>query len=377
MQRLYLSLLREGLTGRSTDCEAPDADTQRSLFKLAYSHDLAHFVGAELEKHGFLTDEKAKSAFANARIRALYRYSRLWHGYDLVCELFEKKGIPYLPLKGALLRHLYPKPEMRTSSDIDLLVPEDRLDEAVSLLISELGFEQKGKTYHDVNLRLGDAVNLELHYNITEDDPVLDGMLSRAWEFASPLADRYEMRFSDDYFAFHVISHAASHFMRGGCGTKVIMDLYLLKHQPSFHADNIRALCEKCGLERFFDGLLALSEAWFGGEAHTPLTQGMEDLILGGGAFGTVEGRTALATAKKSRIRYAFERIFIPKRRLARIYPALLKYPYLLPWFHVKRWFRVIFKGRGKNAVKELSDTAKMPKEKREALSALLDQLGL
>ena len=379
MRQLYLSLLRSGITGAPIHLPdpLPDKEAQGALYRLAYSHDMAHFVGAELEKAGFSMEEKVKTAFTNVRIKALYRYTRLWHGFDQILALFERHALPSVPLKGAVLRHLYPTPEMRTSSDIDLLVPEERLEEAVSLLTGELGFTEKGRTYHDVHLVMGDAVNLELHYNITEDDPILDPLLEEAWQHASPKAGGAEHVFDDAYFAFHIVAHACSHFLRGGCGTKVIMDMYLLSQSPTFDADAVRALCHKCGIDRFFDALLLLSRVWFGDAEHTETTLGMEDLILGGGAFGSISNRTAIGTAKRNRLRYALDRIFIPRRRLARLYPSLLKYPFLLPLFHIRRWFRVIFRGRGKNAVGELTSTATMPKEKRKALAHLLSDLGL
>ncbi len=384
MQELFFALLRQELDGVPLSEKAvaslSDAQTQRRLYLFAKNHDLAHMIGAALEKSELLSDEKSQKAFSEVRIKALYRYTRLWHAYGQITALFEEKKMPFIPLKGALLRHLYPVPEMRTSADIDLLVPENRLNEAVSLLEEALHFTKRGTTYHDVNLVLGDAVNLELHYNITEDDEALDRMLLRAWEFAAPLdVGKSEHRFSPDYFAYHIISHMCSHFIRGGCGVKPFIDLWLLKKNNLFDIQKTRALCENSQIHIFFDAVLNLLEVWFEGKEHTETTRAMQDFVFGGGAYGTKDNRTAVGTAKKNsgRFKYAFSRLFMPRKQLSRLYPILKKHPWLLPVCQVRRWFRTLLRGRGKTAMRELSGAATMPKAKKEAIHALLADLGL
>lgn len=382
MQELFFALLKTAITKAPLPRELSeiDADTQKKLYFFSKNHDLAHMIGAVLEENGLLTDEKCKKAFSDARIKALYRYTRLWHGFDAIKALFEEKKIPFIPMKGALMRHLYPIPEMRTSADIDILVPEERLEEAASLLEHELSFERKGKTFHDIHLTQGDAVSLELHYNITEEDDKLDIMLSRAWEFASPTQEgKCEYHFSDDYFAYHVVSHACSHFIRGGCGFKPLIDLWLLKQNNAFDIEKTRKLCEKSDCHIFFDAVIALTEVWFEGKEHTKTTRAMQDFVSGGGAYGTKDNRTAVGTAKKGsgRIKYALSRLFMTRRQIERLYPILKKHPWLMPICQVRRWFRTIRRGRGKTAMRELSGAATMPKEKRNAIHALLSDLGL
>ena len=331
MQHLFLSLLKSELLDEPYHGEAPDATTQRRLFLLAKSQDLAHLIGSSLSRAGLLTDEKAKAAFENAGIKALYRYTRLWHGYELVTTLFEESAIPFIPLKGALLRHLYPKPEMRTSSDIDLLVPEERLEEAIELLIERLGFERRKKTSHDVNLVLGDAVNLELHYNIIENDDRLDPMLKKVWEFATATdKGKYEHHLSADYFAFHVVSHACHHFLGGGCGVKPVLDLYFLRHDETYDDAAVRKLVKESNIEIFYEALCTLGEVWLGNARHDRTTSAMEDFIFGGGAYGTLENRAAVGANRKkaSGLSYALSRIFIPKQRLASLYPILNNTPF-------------------------------------------------
>lgn len=337
-------------------------------------------VGAAMERAALLrADEALRAAVEKERMMAIYRYTRLWHGADRVCALFEQEKIPFLPLKGAKMRHLYPVPAMRTSCDVDILVREEDLDRAAALLTDTLGFVRGQKTYHDVAFTEGDAVHVELHYNVTEDLEQVDPLLLRVWDYASPVNGGMEHALSPAFFAFHVVSHACEHFLRGGCGIRPVMDLYLLRRASDYDEEGTHALCEKCGIAPFYKALCLLSDVWFGDGAHTPLTKNMEDFIFRGGAYGTKAAGVAANSVKKgsSRLRYALRRIFPERKKLARIYPVLEKHPVLTPVCYVRRWFRVLRRGNGKNAVRELSYAANMPREVQDAIRDLLHDLSL
>lgn len=39
-----------------------------------------------------------------------------------IMEKLDSKAIPYLPLKGWKMKHLYPRPDMRSMCDVDILI---------------------------------------------------------------------------------------------------------------------------------------------------------------------------------------------------------------------------------------------------------------
>jgi len=375
---LTLAILREALTGEKAVIDAASDRDKAEVFILSKKHDLAHMSGAVLLSRGGSLPDKLRAAFETEAGKALYRYTRLWGTFEKVKVLFEENGVDYLPLKGARLRHLYPKAEMRTSCDVDILVKENDLSRATALLEEKLGFQKDGETYHDVSLSLGEGIHLELHYNITENDPRTDGLLSSVWEHARRVGETHEYEMSPTYFAFHIISHAYSHFARGGCGIRALMDIWVLRHRTDFDGDGTRALCDSVGLLPFYEGFVALSEAWFSGKEKDELSSLMQDFILRGGIYGTRENRiNAGAGQKKSRLRYALSRVFLPMRYLSLSYPILKKHPVLMPFYQVKRWFRIFFGSKRGSALAELSATATLDKGAKEATMLLFDRLGL
>ena len=128
-------------------------ETQRKLYVLAKRHDLAHFVGYVISKHELSFDEQALEKFEEEQHVAVYRYENIRFELSEIRATFEKANIPFVPLKGAKLRALYPQPWLRTSCDIDVLVHEEDLPRAIKALTEEQGYAQHGKKeYHDVSL---------------------------------------------------------------------------------------------------------------------------------------------------------------------------------------------------------------------------------
>ena len=173
--------------------------------------------------------------------------------FEEICEALEQAKIPYLPLKGSVLRALYPKGWMRTSCDIDILVREADLERAVTVLCETLEYEKKGLGSHDVSLFSPANIHLELHYDLVEDARANNcaALLSHIWEYAHPKAEgSAEHVLSDEMFYFYHIAHMAKHFEIGGCGLRPFLDLWLLDH---IEADKARrdALLEQGKLLQF------------------------------------------------------------------------------------------------------------------------------
>mgnify|MGYP000152239857 CR=1 FL=1 len=74
---------------------------------------------------------------------ALYRYMNQDYALQEIGEVFTEKQIPFLPLKGSVLREEYPEPWLRTSGDIDILVHEQDVKRASQVLMETCGFPVK------------------------------------------------------------------------------------------------------------------------------------------------------------------------------------------------------------------------------------------
>lgn len=378
-EQLLIALLRAVLNGESFDEPLIFADF-KAAYKLASKHDLKHLVYTAAEAGGVLPTpcDEAEQAFlqkAAASVEmAQYRYLKLEAELEHIATVFEREGISYIPLKGAVLRVLYPEPWMRTSCDIDVLVHEEDLDRAVEVLVAE-GFTTDGERhYHDVSLYC-DGVHLELHHSVLEHIPEMDVVLATVWEHTASKG-AYHLE-KPEFFFFHHIAHMAYHFLRGGCGIRTVMDLWLLLKNGNCSAKEVRNLCEQSGLWTFAEQMCALSLVWFGDGEHTEITRQTEQFILRGGAYGSHEQGCASTAARYSTAEVVWRKVWIPYEDLKQAYPQVSDKPYLAPYYQAHRLFTRLKQGRGAKAVERLRTVSQQSDETVAATRELLSNLGL
>ena len=350
------------------------------LYKLSKSHDLSHLVGDALIKNNLIEDGEIKAKFQKQTMLAVYRYEKINYELGRLRKVLNEAKIPFIPLKGSVLRRYYPESWMRTSCDIDVLVHESDLERAVSALASAAGYKADSKGSHDVGMFSDSGVHLELHYSLIEDKIVGSAadILRSAWENASPVSDTSEYVFGDDLFFFYHTAHMAKHFVNGGCGIRPFIDIWVLNYCVSFDREERDALLAKGGLLAFAEQAEALSEAWFGNGEHTDITRRMQDYLLKGGVYGTTANRVSVQQIRKGgKIRYAFPRIWLPYDVLKFHYPPLERKRWLLPVFEVRRWFKLIFCGGFKRSVSELKLNSSMTSEVQTKTKEMLHQLRI
>lgn len=380
--QILFALLRGAVRGTKLSEEEKGTFSRElmpALWNTAKKHDLDHLLAYGLKKNGLLTKEDADAE--KSLFKAIYRYEQIRYEYTLLCKALEEAQIPFLPLKGSILRGYYPEGWMRTSCDIDVLVSKEKLEEAIAYLTEHLKYEEKERATHDVSLFSPRGIHVELHFDLVEEGRAMGaiGVLQKVWEGASPKEGTvYFHEMSDPFFYFYHIAHMAKHFETGGCGIRPFIDLWILDRLE--HADKAArdALLEEGGLKKFADNARALSRVWMEGEKPTePLLQ-LQSYLLHGGVYGSTDNRVALNQTKKGgRFGYLLSRIFIPFARLKRWYPILEKYPWLMPFMQVRRWFMLLRPDVAAMAKRELTTNGSLDKSKADNMKAFLDEIGL
>ena len=253
----------------------------------------------------------------------------------------EKHEIPFVPLKGSVIRKYYPQSWMRTSCDIDILVQEADLSKAVDALKEDLHYSQPtDREYHDVALYSPQGVLLELHFSLKENEEKLDKGLSKVWDYViSEDGHVYQKSIRKDFFVYHIVAHCAYHFMSSGCGAKPLLDLWLLKHRMGYEEETVLELCRISSLETFYTQIMALAEVWFAGAESNANLDYLASYILNAGFGGSEENAVAAAVLKKgSKGKYLLDRVFLPYDMLKEYYPVLNRHKWLMPICQVRRW---------------------------------------
>lgn len=376
-----LTLLRFEMNGAEGCCDIKtikNSDGLSALFRLSKKHDLVHLVADALDKNGLLIDgSEAKKRFLQERNMAVYRYEQQQYELDQICAVLQQSKVPFIPLKGALIRTLYPQPWMRTSCDIDILVKEEDLPRAIDALTTALNYQYGGKNNHDVSLFAESGVHLELHYKLNDSNQGWDSVLGSVWDYAEA-EENFRYVLTKEMFYFYHIAHMAGHFKFGGCGVRSVLDLFLLRKYISYNQDALADLLKQGGLTAFNEAVCALSDYWFGGGNETPLVLELNDFILNAGMYGDVKNRVTIAKVKKGgRLKALFSRVFLPYNKLKFQYPILQKHKILVPFYQVKRWFNLLDKDRRKQSVYELKATIQENEETTERITKLLKHLDI
>lgn len=380
---LLISALRYTIKNEPLDMEAIKSYLNQqklaTLYKVAKKHDVAHLVAYALRENSFSSSEKEWELFLKEEEQAILRYEMIQADINEISACFEKNEIDYIPLKGAILRKYYPKPWMRTSCDIDILVHDESLNKAVDCLVKEYSYTTNGKkTYHDISLFSPFGMHLELHHNIKETIDKYDELLTQVWAFSNKVNEKEHKHLqSNEFLLFHLMAHMAYHFIGGGCGLRSVLDIWVLRHSVEIDEKRLYDFLAKAELTKFYDTIVSLSELWFGDKVLTnDLVLETEKYVLLGGAYGTSKQNVASKQVKKGgKFKYFISRIFMPYESLAILYPVVKKFKLLVPFCQIARWFSAIFKG--KRLSREVKSVMKTTSEQTEQTEQLIKNLGL
>ncbi len=356
------------------------AEEGETLFNFSKFHDVAHLVGNQLFKQNVQMPEDIKRKFQQVQAVAVYRYEQLNYEQKKIYECFEKAKIDFLPLKGTVVRELYPESWLRTSCDIDILVANNDLEKATEFLLN-LGYEKKIRTTNEITFYSQSRVCLELHFVLLESGAldIGDELLQNVWEFTSSAYENScQKLFTDEMFYYYHIVHMAKHFMYGGCGVKPFIDLFILNQKIKYDNKKRNDLLKKGGLLTFAEQAENLSNVWFNKLEHTALTKQMEDYVLDGGVYGSNKNKLTLQRARRGgKNKYIKSRFFMPYAQLKGQYPRLEKHKWLLPFYQVKRWFRVLKKGRFNLFKEEMDNVSRIKSTDEEQSQVMLKALKL
>ena len=271
---------------------------------------------------------------------------------------FEAERITVLPLKGSVVKQLYPKPEMRYMSDTDLLYDPAQAD-SIKSVMEGLGYTTNRFAQGDTDIYISPIrMNYELHRSLC-DEGFNDGsrrFLERLLSLAKPQnGKQYVLELPTEEHYAYLLCHFVKHLLNGGIGVRQVMDIYLCKRQWSFDERKLQALLKELELSEFAATLERLAECWFGSGTGDAVTDELGAYILGSGTFGTDKQRVTDRILKEqkdaNRAVYVLRRVFPPFALMSFYFPRLKKLPFLLPFYWIFRIFRGIFCRRQKLSV--------------------------
>ena len=301
-----------------------------------------------------------------------------------IFQAFEENGIDYLPLKGCNMKALYPRPEMRTMGDADILIRQEQYSRIVPVMES-LGFAFKYESDHELAWSSPD-LEVELHKCLIPTyNRDLYGYFGDGWGMAVPGGgSRWDMT-AEDTFVF-IFAHFAKHYRDGGIGLRHVVDLWIyLRANPKLDMEHIRAVLEKLKLREFYDHISRLLAVWFEGAVPDDRTEYLTEFLFASGSWGNMEQRVLAQSVRNmqrsgtgtvGKLRYFWHLVFPGREALQGKYPVLRKAPWLLPgvWL-VRPVYKLIFERRTLQRQRQVMES--MTQDNLEIRDQMLRYVGL
>ena len=381
VQRDMINLIRSGLTGQKHPIR-PDFSLEHALPFIA-AHNLA-----TLCYYGAIANEIDATSPAMKELFGTVCYHVYCNEQQMklakqIFALFDQEKIDYMPLKGILLKDLYPRPEMRVMGDIDVLIKTEQYKN-IKPIMHQLSFQEFAESDHEL-IWSHNEFHVELHKRLIPSyNEDFYSYFGDGWQLAKKKsATLYAM--TDEDMLIYLFTHFAKHYRDGGIGIKQTVDLWLFREKHlDLNEEYIRRELSKLKLCAFYDNVLKTLDVWFSDAPSSDVTDLITNVIFKSGVFGNksshvlsqeirATARSGKSTSKAARL---INLAFMPYSSMCIKYPFLKRVPILLPVMWVVRWIDILFFKR--HRVKEkMHDFNLLEKDKVEAYRQELSAVGL
>ena len=263
---------------------------------------------------------------------------------------FEKAGIWYLPLKGVLLKDLYPETGMREMSDNDILYDSAEQSKAMEIMLAR-GYtaESVGETHHDVYMK-PPVLNFELHTSLfgsAHAEPLFKYYADTRRLLRKDDGNNYGYHFSDEDFYVYMTAHEWKHYNGNGTGIRSLLDCYVYCKVKSDSLDweYITGQIRQLEITGFEQERRALAVKVFSTDTLPDLTEHEQEMLmyyLTAGTYGTFENSIKKKLKEQSRLSFWLHSIFIPRKQMAQSVKFTAASPLLYPAGVIWRCGRVL-----------------------------------
>ncbi len=344
-----LLLVRSGLLGEKCKIN-PQIDWSK-LYSISFHHGIIGIVYNAIKLSNIDVPAEYLRLF---QIETLNYVRKDYHQRSEIRKIFqafEENGIRYIPLKGIIMKNMYPNPEYRWMSDADIFIDKSQLEE-ISKLMKDLGYTHKGDSLHDFTWEKDELFHVELH--ILAWNPkykLIDDYFKNPFSMANNVNGMQYQYNSNDMLLF-AICHMMKHFINEIGNLRNIIDVHYLLQAQDLDISYVNRKLREWKLDSFFEVVRKSVNDWFG----TTQFDKTEALFLGSVLNKTniTEHKWAIIShlAKsdknnnqklgKHRFRDIFILLFPPYTAMKQGYDILNRFPILLPFMWIRRLMRGI-----------------------------------
>ena len=336
--------------------EKPEEVGWGRVFEIALKQNAANLAWFSIEKLNSRPPAELYNEWQQVYAKAASKCLKQMMEIEFLADEFTKRGYDIMFLKGSKIREYYPSPDMRTMTDIDILVnTQDR--KPVRAVMKELGYEEDimddGQV--DAFFKLP-VIYTEVHYDFSNENHAYHDLFHIEWDrlIETERPHIYEMTFEDLYF-FN-FGHYVKNMSKVGMGIRAVLDCYILWSSASQQQrEDILKKFEGTEINTFHSKVLKIADIWFCGGEDDGTLNNAQKYLLETGTYGNDKKTEAISLIKDehniksiSKLRYALNRIFPGSEALYYRFGIKRKNPLLLPFLWIARVVLLVFSHKEK-----------------------------
>lgn len=375
-ETLLLEALKASLSNKIPNWDQEfSKETWNALFSLAESHKVLPLVvdSALKTPAAHLAPAELMSAMKRRSHTLMFTQIQKTAQFLNLYQTLQAHKITPLVVKGLVCRELYPKSDLRLSSDEDLLVAESDFEKAIEVLKS-CGLRLRAKVddlsqVTEVGMISDDGISyIELHKYLFS--PNSDSFENYNTYFTDSFKNCTAMQIQGttiytlepEMHLFYLICHALKHFLHSGFGIRQICDIVLFANAYGSEIDWQKLLtdCKELHAEKFTAAIFQIGKKYLTFDEERAcypkqwqeieidetelLLEVLESGIYGGSTMSrrhsskmTLDAATASKLGKKKG-NAMLSAAFPPAKDLEGRYPYLKEKPYLLPLAWTRRF---------------------------------------
>lgn len=315
---------------------------------------LTAIIGYALESAG-ISDKK----FIQAKAKSIRKVAAMEIDKALLFEEMEKEKIWYMPLKGTVIKDLYPSVGLRQMSDFDILFDKSYAEKVLDILL-RLGFtcDHFGRGNHDVYFKQP-VSNFEMHSGLFSEihkPEIYQYYKNIKDQLIKDEGNNYGYHFSSEDLYIYLTAHEYKHYIDRGTGLRSVLDTYVLwqKLGGQLDTDYISEETKKLGISDFEQQNRSLALHLFGNGELTAEDRQMLEYIIFCGTYGTLQNSLENNVKKYGKRRFLVKKLFLPMNYVKVWYPFYYKHKILLPFLPFHRVIQAFIVNR-KQTMKKLS----------------------
>ena len=326
----------------------PDIERLRNMdfdniYLLAKQHTVRVAVCIAIERAG-INHEKFHDAMKKA-VRKNIFFDIEWK--NIMAE-FENQDIWYMPIKGAVLKNIYPENGMREMADYDVLYDINKQQAVKKIML-----ESVGKSNHDIYHKQP-VLNFELHTSLFGEHhtPKLYNYYSDFSKYLiKDIGNNFGYHLSDEDFYIYMTAHEWKHYSKSGTGIRSLLDcyVYLMHNGDSLDWSYIEEQMKQLGISDFEEKRRELALKVFSSVTIPDLNDSETEMLLyylTAGTYGTFENRLKKELQERSKTGYILGNMFPRMKYMRSSVEFVDHYPALYPAGILYRWGRIILKRR-------------------------------